>query len=183
MTTADDTQPLDPTGADTAGPDTPAADTPTVDTPTVDTPALDTPTVDTPAPDTPTVDTPAPEPPLTAPFATPLDPSLAAPFPVAADPAAPAIVPAAAAQAFVAARPRTRWAAIIWGLVLAAIAGFGVWTLLESERREGLVDWLSTLTAPAAIAYAVLAVGVLALVIGMVGVARRIQRAVSRPRA
>ncbi|GAA2987349.1 hypothetical protein JOD63_002150 [Microbacterium terrae] len=167
MTTADDTQPLEPTGADTAGPDTAAADAPAVDTPALDTPA---------------VDTTALEPPLATPLEPPLAAPLAAPLPVAADPAAPATVPAAAAQASVATRPRTRWAAIIWGLVLAAIAGFGVWTLLESERREGLVDWLSTLSAPAAIAYVVLVVGVLTLVIGAVGVARRIQRAVSRPR-
>lgn len=73
-------------------------------------------------------------------------------------------------------RPRTRWAAIVWGLVMAAIAATALWIVASTERRNGFADWILTLSPPSIAAYAVLLVGGLALVAGLVGLARRLQR-------
>lgn len=91
----------------------------------------------------------------------------------AAPPAADAALP----------RPRTRWAGIVWGLVLAAIAAAGVWLLTDPARQAVATAWMLSLTPAAAVAYAVLAVGAFALVAGIVGLARRAQRGVDRRRA
>lgn len=80
-------------------------------------------------------------------------------------------------------RPRTRWAGIVWGLVLAAIAAAGVWLLTDPARQAVATAWMLSLTPAAAVAYAVLAVGAFALVAGIVGLARRAQRGVDRRRA
>ncbi|GAA3924078.1 hypothetical protein GCM10022382_32260 [Microbacterium invictum] len=70
-------------------------------------------------------------------------------------------------------RPRTRWAAILWGLVFAALAVAGIQLVSSPERFDQMLDWLAALTAPAVIAYALLTVGVLVLVAGLVGLLRR----------
>lgn len=76
-------------------------------------------------------------------------------------------------------RARTRWAGIVWGLVLAAIAGAGIW-LTGGEGRVGdLVEWTRGLSLATAIGIGVLVVGVLLLVTGLVGLLRRAQRAVA----
>lgn len=73
--------------------------------------------------------------------------------------------------------PRIRWAAVVWGLVLAGIAATALWIVSASERREAFVEWMLSLSVSAAVAYAVLAVGALVLVGGLVGMTRRAQRA------
>lgn len=78
--------------------------------------------------------------------------------------------------------PRTRWAAIVWGSVLAAIAGVALWITVSSDRREALADWIVELSPAAAGAYIVLVIGALALVAGVVGIARRAQRGLERRR-
>lgn len=78
--------------------------------------------------------------------------------------------------------PRVRWAGIVWGFVLAALAGTALWVLVDGERRDAVAAWFTSLTPAAAIAYVVLVVGALALVAGLVGIARRAQRAIERRR-
>ena len=99
-----------------------------------------------------------------------------------AEPAAPAkpeiAEPGTAAQA--SDGPRIRWAAIIWGLVFAAVAGWGLWTSISASRFTALSDRIedAVMTGdPGGIAViAVLVVGALVLLTGLVGLARRLQR-------
>lgn len=79
--------------------------------------------------------------------------------------------------------PRTRWAGIVWGLVLAAIAAGGLWLLTDAGRHAEFTAWMLNLTPAAAIAYSVLVIGAFALVAGLVGLVRRAQRAGERRRA
>lgn len=75
-----------------------------------------------------------------------------------------------------AARPRTRWAAIIWGAFFAALALGALWMFARPEGRRDLSDWIMSLTPGAVTAYSLLAVGALVLVVGLVGLVRRAQR-------
>ena len=72
--------------------------------------------------------------------------------------------------------PRTRWAAIIWGLALAVISATALWITLDAGRRDAVADWVVSLSPPAIAAYLLLAAGAIALVGGLVGIARRLQR-------
>lgn len=90
-------------------------------------------------------------------------------------PAAPAMQRPAAAPETPAA-PRTRWASIIWGLVFAAIAVSGIWTLSVDSRREELMAWIGELTPGTLGGIALLTVGALVLVLGAIGLIRRVQR-------
>lgn len=72
--------------------------------------------------------------------------------------------------------PRTRWASIIWGLVFAAVAVAGIWTLSVESRRDDLTTWIGTLTPGTLGGIALLAVGALVLVLGAIGLIRRAQR-------
>jgi len=78
-------------------------------------------------------------------------------------------------------RPRTRWAAIVWGLVFATIAVGGVWLTAAPPRLDAALAWIGDLDAGGAVAYGLLAVGALLLVGGLVGLLRRAQVAASRP--
>ena len=80
-------------------------------------------------------------------------------------------------------RPRTRWAAIIWGAVFAAVATVALWTTVSPDRRTALADWSLSLSPAAIGAYVALAIGAIALVAGLVGILRRVQRAVEDRRA
>jgi hypothetical protein len=79
--------------------------------------------------------------------------------------------------------PRIRWAGIVWGLVLAAIAATALWILLDPARQAVLTSWLVGLNPATAIAIAVLLLGLFALITGIVGIARRAQRGLERRRA
>jgi hypothetical protein len=79
--------------------------------------------------------------------------------------------------------PRIRWAGIVWGLVLAAIAAVALWVLLDPARQSALAEWLVGLNPATAIAIAVLILGMFALITGVVGIARRVQRGFERRRA
>lgn len=84
--------------------------------------------------------------------------------------------PADAAPTASAPLPRTRWAAIVWGACFAAIAWFGIWMLSGSDRRSDVSDWFASLTPGTTTAILLLAVGVLVLITGAVGLIRRGQR-------
>lgn len=75
--------------------------------------------------------------------------------------------------------PRTRWAAIIWGLLFAAIAALALGQLADATRRETIADALLTMTPTTVVAGALLIAGVLLLVGGATGLIRRAQRKLS----
>ncbi|MDR2998423.1 MAG: hypothetical protein LBU78_09915 [Microbacterium sp.] len=91
----------------------------------------------------------------------------------AATPPAPEAPPAAPVA------PRTRWAAIVWGLFFAGLAFAGIWMLSDSQRRDGVTDWLAGLAPATIVAVSLLAVGVLVLIAGLAGLLRRLQRRAS----
>lgn len=72
--------------------------------------------------------------------------------------------------------PRTRWAAIIWGLLFAAIAAGALWMLADADRREGVADALLAMTPTTIVTILLLTAGVLLLVGGAAGLIRRAQR-------
>ncbi|GAA2885854.1 hypothetical protein [Microbacterium esteraromaticum] len=72
--------------------------------------------------------------------------------------------------------PRTRWAAIIWGVCLAAAAWFGIWMLSDTARQDAITEWFASLSPGTMTATALLGVGVLVLIGGVVGLVRRMQR-------
>lgn len=72
--------------------------------------------------------------------------------------------------------PRTRWAAIIWGLLFAAIAALALGQIADATRRETIADALLTLTPTTLVTIVLLSVGVLFLVGGTAGLIRRAQR-------
>lgn len=72
--------------------------------------------------------------------------------------------------------PRTRWAAIVWGIFLATLAWAGIWILSSPTRRDDVTDWLAGLTPGTITALGLLSLGVLVLITGLVGLIRRAQR-------
>lgn len=72
--------------------------------------------------------------------------------------------------------PRTRWAAVVWGLFLAAVAIGGLWLLSEPSRPNTAVEWAATLDAATGVALLILGLGVILLVAGAAGLLRRTQR-------
>ena len=72
--------------------------------------------------------------------------------------------------------PRTRWAAIIWGLMFAAIATGALWTLTDADRRAGVAEGLVASTPTTFVTVLLLSIGVLLLVGGAAGLIRRAQR-------
>lgn len=92
----------------------------------------------------------------------------------------PMPAPAAELEPAPALRARTRWAAIVWGLVLAGLAWAGIWLTSVPDRVDELVTWLRGIDTATAVAYGLLALGALVLVTGVVGLLRRAQRAITR---
>ena len=78
-------------------------------------------------------------------------------------------------------RPRTRWAAIVWGLFFLAVATTALWIILDDDRREVAGSWIGGLNPWSAVTYLGLAVGVLLLVAGIAGLVRRAQRGTPPP--
>lgn len=79
--------------------------------------------------------------------------------------------------------PRTRWAAVIWGSAFLLVAFAGFVCMVLPEARTLFAHWLSTFTRTSLAAYSVLAVGLLALTIGLVVLARRAQRSAAARRS
>lgn len=85
-----------------------------------------------------------------------------------------------AAPAADAARPRIRWAGIVWGSFLAVLAGSALWWLVDSGHRAATREWVLGLTPDsvslgAVIGIGVLCAGVLLLVAGGAALLRRAQ--------
>ena len=78
------------------------------------------------------------------------------------------------------ARPRIRWAGIVWGSFFALLAATALWWLVDAGHRAATRDWLLNLTPDffslgVVIGFGVLAVGILLLVAGAVALLRRAQ--------
>ena len=111
----------------------------------------------------------------TVPDATPAAP--AAPAPSAPAPTAPwSITITTDASAVRNARPRTRWAAIVWGLIIAGIAATILAIVGSPERRQVVSDWAATLTPGAFWILSALVVGAFILVLAVLALIRRAQR-------
>lgn len=93
------------------------------------------------------------------------------------DPVAPATVPAQTpAPAVTLGSPRTRWAGIIWGVILAALAAITLVITLDPARRAATADWWLSLNGVTGTAYTFLALGAVAVVCAAVGLIGRAQR-------
>jgi hypothetical protein len=79
--------------------------------------------------------------------------------------------------------PRTRWGGIVWGLAFAALAVGGIWLASGAGRVDALAAWMRQLPTGTAVGYGILAIGGLLLVVGMVGLLRRAQRALAERRS
>ncbi|MDQ0728390.1 hypothetical protein [Microbacterium sp. W4I20] len=75
--------------------------------------------------------------------------------------------------------PRTRWGAIIWGALFAAVAAAAFWLIADDERRAGIADWILALTPTTITTLMILTIGVLLLVTGAVALLRRGQHRMS----
>src|SRR5688572_14572016 len=95
--------------------------------------------------------------------------------PPPAAPAATATAPPNGAGASASAHPRptVRWGALVWSLLFGALAGTALWLMLDADRREATGDWLATLSPLAAALYAVVALGIILALFGIVGLIRR----------
>ncbi|ALJ19155.1 hypothetical protein [Microbacterium sp. No. 7] len=80
-------------------------------------------------------------------------------------------------------RPRTRWAAIIWGLVFAVLAAAGLALANAPRPIDRLSEWVQQVEPVSLTAYGLLVVGGLVLVTGLVGLARRAQKHLAARRA
>ena len=80
-------------------------------------------------------------------------------------------------------RPRTRWAAIVWGLVFAALASGALYVVLSPQHRLELIEWVTSLEPTTLALYGALAIGVIVLLFGLVGLLRRAQRALAARRS
>jgi hypothetical protein len=110
----------------------------------------------------------------TIPDATPAAP--AAPAPTAPAPTPWSITITTDASAVRTAHPRTRWAAIVWGLIIAGIAATILAIVGSPERRQVVSDWAATLTPGAFWILSALVVGAFILVLAVLALIRRAQR-------
>lgn len=81
-------------------------------------------------------------------------------------------------------RPRTRWAAIIWGVVMLAVSVVGLGQVLDATRyaelQAAVAEWILTADPVSTAVTVVLAVGALILVAGLAGIARGVQKRAAR---
>ena len=84
---------------------------------------------------------------------------------------------AAAAPSTPAARPTVRWGALVWALLFGTTAATTLWVLVDPARRDAVGDWLITLSPLTATLTAIIVVGVVVALFGIVGLIRRGERA------
>ncbi|HZW41104.1 MAG TPA: hypothetical protein VFE99_02290 [Agromyces sp.] len=70
-------------------------------------------------------------------------------------------------------RPTVRWGALVWSLLFGALAGTALWLMLDPDRLDATGEWLATLSPLAAALYALVALGVILALFGIVGLIRR----------
>jgi hypothetical protein len=74
------------------------------------------------------------------------------------------------------ARPTVRWGALVWALLFGTTAATTLWVLVDPARRDVVGDWLITLNPLTATLAAVIIVGVVVALFGIVGLIRRAER-------
>ncbi|SFR69628.1 hypothetical protein SAMN05428970_0745 [Agromyces sp. CF514] len=104
-------------------------------------------------------------------FAPPADPAASLDDAVYAASVAPLPAPVAAA------RPTVRWGALVWALIFGATAALTLWVLVDPARRLAADEWIAALNPLAASLYALIAIGVVVALFGVVGLIRRGERA------
>ncbi|MFC9560796.1 hypothetical protein [Agromyces sp. NPDC056965] len=75
------------------------------------------------------------------------------------------------------ARPTVRWGALVWALLFGTAAATTLWVLVDPARRDLVGDWMVTLSPLTATLTAVIVVGVVIALFGIVGLIRRGERA------
>jgi hypothetical protein len=80
-------------------------------------------------------------------------------------------------------RPRIRFGAIAWGMIVCTTALWVLIMILTPGARAEFAGWLLTLTPAGLSIIAVLVTGGLVLLLGLLGLARRAQRATRTPEA
>lgn len=73
-------------------------------------------------------------------------------------------------------RPRIRFGAIAWGLIVCAIAGTVLTVIGTPDARTAFAAWLGSLTPGGYVLIGVLVLGGLILLWGLLGLIRRLQR-------
>lgn len=79
--------------------------------------------------------------------------------------------------------PRTRWAGIIWGIVLAAIAIGGAIYTLSNNVDFGFTSWVMTLTPFTLAIYFILGIAAIAVIGVVVALLRHAQKTLAARRA
>ena len=82
-------------------------------------------------------------------------------------------VPDAAARP---ARPRIRWGAVVWGLIVSASAVFILYIGGDAGQRRGFSAWLGGLTPVSIGLIVILAAGIAIMLIALLALVRRAQR-------
>ncbi len=73
-------------------------------------------------------------------------------------------------------RPTVRWGALVWSLLFAAMAAATLW-FLDPERREAAAAWYRAPDPLTAVLFALVALGALIAIFGIIGLLRRGERA------
>lgn len=81
------------------------------------------------------------------------------------------------------ARPRVRWAGIVWGLAFATLAIAGIVLTRSSDAYGGLIEWVTAISIPTLVATALLSAGLAVLIAGIAGMLRHAQRSLAARRA
>jgi hypothetical protein len=74
-------------------------------------------------------------------------------------------------------RPRIRWGAVAWGLIVCGIAGATLQVTRTEGSREGFILWLTRLNPSGIWLIVVLVSGGILLLLGLLAAIRRAQRA------
>jgi len=77
-------------------------------------------------------------------------------------------------------RPRTRFGAIAWGLILCAAAGVTLWFAADETRRTEFANWATSLTPGTAGLIVLVILGGLLLLWGSLAAIRRSQEGAPR---
>ena len=83
------------------------------------------------------------------------------------------LTPSTAASAT---RPTVRWGALVWALIYGTIAAVTLWILVDPDRRDDAASWFAELNPFAAGLYALILVGIVVALFGIVGLIRRGER-------
>lgn len=105
----------------------------------------------------------------------PIDPALAA--------SVDSTVAGSAAAPIGTVEPRTRWAGIIWGIVLATIAIGGAFYTLSNNVDFGFTSWVMTLTPFTLAIYFILGIAAIAVIGVLVALLRHAQKTLAARRA